>query len=113
MAAAKTASSGLDRERHQNGLEEFRATLQDISGEFEGGDASLRAIRAAVAARQTIAEAQSPAPPEQQFRVAMGIDTGEILQVRADESLTYQAVGAMRMVAARLRDAAGARSRPG
>jgi class 3 adenylate cyclase len=78
-----------------------------IACEFEGGGASLRALRGAVAARRAIAESQSPAAPDQQFRVGVGIDTGQILKVRADESLTYEAIGAMRTVAARLRDFAG------
>lgn len=81
-------------------------TQPTIWCEFEGEDAPARAVRGAVAARSAIAESQSVAD-EDRFRVAIGIDTGEILHVRADESLSYQAVGAMRTVAARLRDFAG------
>lgn len=78
-----------------------------ISCEFEGEEAAITALRAAIAIRRAIASAQSPSPPEQQFRIGIGIDKGEITQVRADESLTYEAIGAMRMVASRLRDFAG------
>lgn len=79
----------------------------NISCEFEGNDGPIRALRAAVAARRAIAESQSPAPPENQFRLGVGMDTGEIMHVKADDQLSYQAVGAMGMVAARLRDFAG------
>lgn len=82
-------------------------TQPTFSCEFEGEDAPGRALQAAVSVRRAVAETQSPAPPEEQFRVGMGLDTGEITNVKADDSLTYQAVGAMRMVAARLRDFAG------
>jgi len=79
----------------------------NISCEFEGHDGPLRALRAAVAARRAVADSQAPAPPETQFRLGVGMDTGEIMHVRADERLSYQTVGAMGMVAARLRDFAG------
>lgn len=77
-----------------------------VSCEFEGHDAPARALRAAVAIRNTVSETQTPSAPEEQFRVGMGIDAGEITDI-TDETMTYQAVGAMRMVAARLRDFAG------
>jgi len=77
-----------------------------ISCEFEGGDAPVRALRAAIATREGAADTQRSAQPGQRFRIAMGLDTGEITHV-SDETLTYQAVGAMRMVAAQLRDFAG------
>jgi len=77
-----------------------------ISCEFEGHDAPIRALRAAVAIREGVADMQRSAPAGQRYRIAMGLDTGEITHV-SDESITYQAVGAMRMVAARLRDFAG------
>lgn len=77
-----------------------------ISCEFEGHDAPVRALRAAMAIRDGVAQMQLSAQPGERFRIAMGLDTGEITHV-SDESLTYQAVGAMRMVAARLRDFAG------
>ena len=77
-----------------------------ISCEFEGQDAPVRALKAAMAIREGAAEMQESAQPDQRFRMAIGLDTGEITHV-SDETLTYQAVGAMRMVAARLRDFAG------
>jgi len=78
-----------------------------ISCEFDGDDGPIRALRAAVAARRAIADSQAPAPPENQFRLGVGLDTGEMMHVKADDQLSYQAVGAMRMVATRLRDFAG------
>jgi class 3 adenylate cyclase len=79
----------------------------NISCEFDGDDGPIRALRAAVAARRAVADSQAPSPPESQFRLGVGLDTGEMMHVRADDQLSYQAVGAMRMVAARLRDFAG------
>lgn len=76
-----------------------------ISCEFEGPDAPARALKAAVAIREAVAGAQGQTSPEV-FRMAMGLDTGEITQV-SDETLTYQAVGGMRRVAAKLREFAG------
>jgi adenylate cyclase len=77
-----------------------------ISCDFEGHDAPERALRASVRIRKTVAEMQAPSAPDEHFQVGMGIDAGEITRV-SDETLTYQAVGAMRIVAARLRDFAG------
>ena len=47
-------------------------------GRLYGLDRS--ALRAALAIRRALAEAQAPAPPEEQFRIAMGIDAGHITQ---------------------------------
>jgi class 3 adenylate cyclase len=78
-----------------------------ISCEFEGVDPAQDALRAAVSLRRAVASAQSPAPPEQQFRVGMGMDHGTIVTVQASEALSFDAVGTMRMVAEKLRDFAG------
>lgn len=78
-----------------------------ISGEFDGPESTIEALRAAVAVRHAVSTAQSPAPPEHQFRVGTGLDRGTVVTVRAGDELTFDAIGPMRMVAGKLRDFAG------
>jgi class 3 adenylate cyclase len=75
--------------------------------EFEGETSALDALKTAVAMRRAVASAQSPAPPEHQFRIGIGLDHGTIVTVQASEHLSFDAVGTMRMVAEKLRDFAG------
>lgn len=82
-------------------------TQPTLSATFEGDNGPPSALRAAVALRRAIAEAQSPQPPEQQFRVGTGIDAGPIVDAATPEDVRFEAVGTLRICASRLRDFAG------
>ncbi len=78
-----------------------------MSATFEGQTASIRALQAAVALRHAVTQAQSPAPAEDQFRVGIGVSTGDVADLET-ESGSVKKVGATRMIASRLREFAGA-----
>lgn len=82
-------------------------TAPALGCEIAGPGSAVAALRAAVAMRRAVATAQSPAPPEHQFRIGIGLDRGTIVRVQASEQLAFDAVGPMRMVAEKLRDFAG------
>jgi len=84
------------------------STQPAVSCTFDDPDSPVDALRAAVDLRRTIAEAQSPAPPEHQFRVGMGLDAGPVATVTNDEGISFESIGPIRMFAAKLRDFAGA-----
>lgn len=79
-----------------------------ITCTFEGSESPARAVRAAVDLRRAIAEAQSPSPAEHQFRVGMGLDSGDVLRAITEDDVAFESVGPIRMFAAKLRDFAGA-----
>lgn len=105
--AVDRALSTLGEKQGHDIVLEGDATQPAFSCTFEGPGGPLHALRAAIAVRRAIAEVQSPAPPERQFRIGIGIDSGDVEDVSGDDAPSYQAVGSIRMFATRLRDFAG------
>ena len=86
---------------------EGATTQPTLSATFEGQDGPSLALQAAVTLRRAVAGAQNPEPPEHQFRVGTGIDAGPIVDAFTPDDVRFEAVGTLRMCAARLRDFAG------
>ncbi len=78
-----------------------------VTAAFEGPTGPIRALDAAVAIRRAVSRAQSPAPPEHQFRVGTGVDAGEVVASWTPDGVPFDAVGTIRMCAAKLKDFAG------
>lgn len=80
-----------------------------VSATFAGPGHALRAVRAAVALRQAVAAAQSPAPAGLQFQACTGVNSGEIVELALGEEdpISLRSVGTLRSFAARLREFAG------
>jgi class 3 adenylate cyclase len=83
-------------------------TQPALSGVFLDPDSCVRALRAAADLRHAVAEAQFPAPAENQFRIGIGLDSGDVTSITNEDDVTFEAVGPVRMFAAKLRDFAGA-----
>jgi class 3 adenylate cyclase len=109
-ALAETLDHALTALTERGGRDvtlEGDATQPAVSCTFGDPDSPMTALRAAVGLRLAVAEAQSPAPPEHQFRVGMGLDAGNVTTVTSDDGVSFESVGPIRMFAAKLRDFAG------
>ncbi|MEX0991656.1 MAG: hypothetical protein WD004_05235 [Actinomycetota bacterium] len=83
------------------------ANQPTVAAAFEGPNGPIRGLDAAVAIRRAVSRAQSPAPPEHQFRVGTGVDAGEVVASQTPDGVPFDAVGTIRMCAAKLKDFAG------
>ncbi len=113
-AAQRALSTAIDRILDVLGrrgavdiIVEGGATQPTVSAAFEGPNGPLKGLDAAVAIRRAVSRAQSPAPPEHQFRVGTGVDSGEVVASRTPDGVPFDAVGTIRMCAAKLKDFAG------
>jgi class 3 adenylate cyclase len=76
---------------------------------FEGEDHAGRAVRAAVAVRDVVANARLPEVSGHRFQACSGVNTGEIVEaeVTGGVPVSFHAIGTVRMFATRLQEFAG------
>src|SRR5919198_1559066 len=85
------------------------ATQPVLWATFDGDDHVRRALRAAVAVRDTVGEARPPEISGPRFQACSGLNTGHIVQaeVSGGVPVSFHAVGTVRMFATRLQEFAG------
>jgi class 3 adenylate cyclase len=80
-----------------------------VSATFEDEGHAERALRAAVAVREAVAEAELPDAGGPGFQACAGLNTGDIVEaeISGGVPVSFQAVGTVRMFATRLQEFAG------
>ncbi len=83
--------------------------LPTVSGTLEGPATSVRALQAAIAIRRRVGTAHAPSDPDERFKVGIGVASGEVVDLRTDETGAplVRALGPIAEVATRLRGFAG------
>jgi class 3 adenylate cyclase len=110
LAAATTVAIDILRERGAAELTVGGTEHQPVlSAVFEGDAQAERALGAAAALRDGVADLVLPELSAHRVRACAGVNTGEVVQteVSGGQPVSFQAVGTIRMFATRLQEFAG------